>query len=89
MKFFKNTCVPEKISVLKLNACLQTEYNIQFFKHGVLHSKKNAAVYAKIYKGLWIPIYFYLNGNCVRNTHGFYAFTKKEWRRYVKLAAFK
>lgn len=88
MKFFKNTEIPEKINNYRLDACLQTDSNIYFFKNGVYHSEKTAAIYGKIYKNLWIPIFFCLNGKYILNDFGKYGFTKKDWRRYVKLASF-
>ncbi len=57
-----------------------TYYNSTvYFKNGVRHNAKNASYYGNGYKE------FYLNG---KHYGGKNKFTKKSWRRFVKLQAF-
>jgi hypothetical protein len=63
-----------------LSAIRQDKYRvIYFFKNGKIHNTKNAA-YIEIngYKQ------FFINDHC----YGYNDFTKKSWRRFVKLKAF-
>ena len=64
----------------KLNAVHIDHVATDFFKNGKLHNFKNAAyITSKMEKS------FYLNGiNYGIN----YSFTKKSWRRFVKMQAF-
>jgi hypothetical protein len=52
---------------------------VDFYKNGKVHNCKNAAVIADPYKG------FYLNGKMYGTQ---ISFTKKSWRKFVKLQAF-
>ncbi len=65
----------------RLDAVYIDDVSIDFFKNGKLHNFKNAAIfYNKIEKG------FCLNGTHYGTN---YSFTKRSWRRFVKMQVFK
>jgi hypothetical protein len=70
-----------KIYDNKFNAIYIDNYlNIRFFKNGMLHNEKNAAISGYKRKE------FYLNDKCYGDQYD--DFTKKSWHRFVKLQAF-
>ncbi len=80
MKFYKyNYNNASNIEYNKLTCIYTNNYTIIFYKNGDFHNIKNSAFFDKKYKQ------FYLNGT-------FYGyedkFTKKSWRKFVKLKAF-
>jgi major membrane immunogen (membrane-anchored lipoprotein) len=78
-KYENNIYFWNKIKNNKLTA-IYLDYNIWFYKDGKMHNNKNAAyIENSEYKE------FSLNGKyCGKNTN----FTKKSWRRFVKLQIF-
>ena len=68
-----------KINNNKLDA-IYYDIGSWFFKNGELYNAKNASYVP--YHGMKI---FYLDGKCYGNQDDF---TKKSWRRFVKLQAF-
>jgi hypothetical protein len=84
-KYKNNFYYWNKTRINKLNAILNSKNALNyakcvyFFKNGKFHNTKNAA-YIEIngYKQ------FFINGHC----YGYNDFTKKSWRRFVKLKAF-
>jgi hypothetical protein len=59
---------------------LDYDYHIRFYKNGKIHNNKNAAyTNPNNYKS------FYLNGKFYGNK---YNFTKKSWRKFVKMQTF-
>ena len=65
----------------KLSAIYMYDKNsIAFYINGILHNKRNAAVQS-ILKGSE----YYLNDKCYGTEDDF---TKKSWRRFIKLQAF-
>jgi hypothetical protein len=83
MKFYKRSkkhFFSLKIFFNKLTSIYSKfPYEVQFFKNGILHNTKNAAI--SNYKNKE----FYLNGKCYGNQ---YDFTKESWRKFSKLQAF-
>lgn len=82
MKFYKNKInwdYLNKIKKQKISSIYSTEDAIVFFKDGKYHNSKNAAYINNIYKA------FYFNDNCYGDQNDF---TKKSWRRFVKMQAF-
>ncbi len=82
MKFYndKEGFYIKDIRVNKLNCVYCNYFDIIFYKNAVQHNIKNAA-YIR-YDGCKN---FYLNGTF----YGYsFSFTKKSWRRFVKLQAF-
>jgi hypothetical protein len=83
MKFYRETYRTNYLDLIiknKLNAIYYHIFSVRFFKNGRIYNYKNAAVN-------WDDGYaeFYLNSKCYgNNTY----FTKKSWRRFVKLQAF-
>jgi len=69
-----------KIQNNKLNAIYYSStYESHFYKNGEIHNAKNAAVIVDSYAS------FYLNGK----KYGYQTkFTKKSWRRFVKMQVF-
>ena len=83
MKFYKDArfyYYIDKIVLKKLN-CIYTSHvsQIIFYKNGLRHNDKNIAYNYNGYKE------FYLNGKYYGNNVNF---TKKSWRKFVKLQAF-
>ncbi len=84
MKFYrdkKNTYYWHKIYSNNLTAIYSRDF-IMFFKNGIKHNTKNA-VYISDYKYIYKE--FYLNDKCYGYNDDF---TKKSWRKFVKLKAF-
>ncbi len=86
MKFYKDKKIYDcyfwnKITDNYLTCIYYDVDSIIFYKNGFFHNNKNAA-YIRFdgYKG------FYLNNKCYGNENDF---TKKSWRRFVKLQIFK
>jgi hypothetical protein len=85
MKFYKyNQFVGNYLNIIfnyKLNAIYFYDSGaVAFFKNGKAHSYKNAAYIGRdAYKEFW------LNGNFYGDK---YNFTKKSWRKFVKLQLF-
>ncbi len=85
MKFYitKFKCTPKKIK--KIDAILlkiKKGFTVTiFFKNGKVHSSKKGAVILSYCN----DINFYLNGNYYGNQ---YNFTKKSWRKFVKMQVF-
>ena len=89
MKFYRENINPvnywHKIKTNKLNAIYYhfyslNLYRIESYKNGIYHNTKNAAYIDHLgYKE------FYLNNQCYGNQ---YVFTKKSWRRFVKIQVF-
>jgi ATP sulfurylase len=82
MKLYKenksNICYYDKIKNNNLTCIYHDSYTVDFYKNGKLHNDKNVALISKSgYKS------FYLNGKHYRNN-----FTKKSWRKFVKLQTF-
>lgn len=83
MKFYKKTSqalLNETFFNEKITNICSTYYSVEFCKNDMYHNTKNAAyVHNSCYKE------FYLNGE-------FYGtekyFTKKSWRKFVKMQAF-
>lgn len=83
MKFYINKNTGhffEKIVNNKLSAIYYSLYAIRFLKNGNLHNIKNAA-----YIDNYDSKEFYLNNKCYGYEHHF---TKKTWRKFVKLKVF-
>ena len=81
-KFINEVYYLDRIKDYNLTAIYSSSSSsIQFYKNGLLHNYKNAA-YAFIGKYKQ----FYLNGEYYGNEN---TFTKKMWRRFVKLQVFK
>ena len=84
MKFYKfvnEAYYLDRIKDYNLTAIYRSSSSsIQFYKNGMLHNSKNAAyVYIGGYKR------FYLNGKYYSYQD---KFTKKSWRKFVKLKVF-
>ena len=82
MKFYRvtNYIYWSRFINSKLNAICCSNYYTRFFKNGKLHNSKNASnIDYYGYKQ------FYLNGNFYGDK---YNFTKKSWRKFVKLQVF-
>ncbi len=70
----------DKIKDNKITAIYYNGFVVRFYKNGIWHNNKNAAVIHN--NGIK---FFYLNDSFYGNE---YDFTKKSWRRFVKLKAF-
>ena len=81
MKFYKDKYFfySDKIFKNKLSAILCRYRVILFYKKGKLHNTKNGSYIDSKYKE------FHLNGKYYVNNVNF---TKKSWRKFVKLQAF-
>jgi hypothetical protein len=83
MKFYKDNIRNyfwNRISVNKLTTIYYDNIAIRFFKNGKYHNNKNVCyVHKEGYK------YFYLDGKYYGDQD---KFTKKSWRRFIKLKAF-
>jgi hypothetical protein len=67
-----------KIRSNNLNAIFHDYYEVIFYKNGKIHNSKNAAIYSKSRgKNFWLYDMNYSN-----------EFTKKSWRKFVKMQAF-
>mgnify|MGYP007056137743 CR=1 FL=1 len=82
MKFYidKRFYYWNKIKDNKLTAIYYNGFAVRFYKNGICHNNKNAAIY--YIDGIKD---FRLNGKYYSNQN---KFTKKSWRRFVKLQAF-
>jgi predicted phosphohydrolase len=85
MKFYKdkingNHSYWNKIIINKLNAIYCSSFSVHFYKNGMKHNTKNPA-YIRFdrYKT------FYLNDKSYGNQD---KFTKKSWRKFIKLQVF-
>ena len=83
MKFYRdkknNIYYWSKIEANKLTA-IHSDYSVSFFKNGKRHNSKNTAcVYYFVIKE------FFLNGKRYGYENDF---TKKSWRKFVKIQAF-
>ena len=83
MKFYKfvnEAYYLDRIKDYNLTAIYRSSSSsIQFYKNGLFHNPKNASYIDNIIK------VFYLNGEYYGNEN---TFTKKMWRRFIKLQAF-
>ncbi len=83
MKFYKDgfheNFYWRKINSLKLNSIYNSSFIVWFCANGLFHNNKNASYITNTYKG------FYLNNKLYGNQDDF---TKKSWRKFVKLKAF-
>jgi hypothetical protein len=70
----------DKILVNKLTVIYCNNYLVRFFKNGTQHNTKNAAYFLEDKFKI-----FYLNAKEFGNQDDF---TKKSWRKFVKLQAF-
>ncbi len=84
MKFYKDDCEESfywvKIKINRLGAAYSYCYATRFYKNGKLHNFKNAAYFGENKNKI-----FCLNGNCNGNHNDF---TKKSWRKFVKMQVF-
>lgn len=81
MKFYKDKTFYYWALILinKSNAIINHKSEIRFFKNGLEHNFKNAALSYGFCK------HFFLNG---KNYGDQYEFTKESWRKFVKLQVF-
>ena len=84
MKFYKSNSYYgpylEKILSNKLNAIYCDADNIAFYRYGLFHNAKNVAWIYNNYSE------FMLDNICYGTINDF---TKKSWRRFVKMQVFK
>ena len=83
MKFYrekKTSGYWQIIKSFKLNAIYISPYLVGFFKNGKYNNIKNAAyIRCTGYKGFWFKNEYYGDS---------FKFTKKSWRKFVKLQTF-
>ncbi len=81
MKFYRDKTFyfGQKIVDSKLTAINQSYKFIRFYKNGTIHNSKNAAYIADRIPDFWLNGIFYGSEE---------EFSKKSWRRFVKLQAF-